>query len=52
MRSEDPFDDGVSDLVVDGPVVGAADEELILSREEGETEMSFSDSSFVELSDI
>lgn len=28
--SDDPFDDGVSDLVVDHLVVGAADEELIL----------------------
>lgn len=30
MRSDDPFNDGVSDLVVDRLVVGAADEELIL----------------------
>lgn len=30
VRSDDPFDDGVSDLVVDRLVVGAADEELIL----------------------
>lgn len=35
MRSDDPFDDGVSDLVVDRLVVGAADEELIL---EGKTQ--------------
>lgn len=30
MCSDDPFDDGVSDLVVDRLVVSAADEELIL----------------------
>lgn len=30
MCSDDPFNDGVSDLVVDRLVVGAADEELIL----------------------
>lgn len=30
MCSEDPFDDGVPDLVVDRLVVGTADEELVL----------------------
>lgn len=33
MRSEDPLDDGVSDLVVDHLVVGTADEELVLIGE-------------------
>lgn len=32
--SEDPFDDGISDLVVDRPVVGTTDEELVLMGEE------------------
>lgn len=36
MCSDDPFNDGVSDLVVDRLVVGAADEELILEREDGQ----------------
>lgn len=36
MRSDDPFDDGVSDLVVDRLVVGTADEELILGAEDAE----------------
>lgn len=30
MRSDDPLDDGVPDLVVDQPVLGTADEELVL----------------------
>ena len=34
MRSEDPLNDGVSDLVVDRPVVGTADEELVLMGED------------------
>ena len=34
MRSDDPFNDGVSDLVVDRPVVGTADEELVLIGDE------------------
>lgn len=37
MCSDDPFNDGVSNLVVDRPVVGTADEELVLKRE-GETQ--------------
>lgn len=32
MRSDDPLDDGVSDLVVDQPVLGTADEELVLTE--------------------
>lgn len=35
MCSEDPLDDGVSDLVVHRPVVGAADEELVLGGQDG-----------------
>lgn len=34
MCSDDPFNDDVSDLVVDHPVVGATDEELVLIGEE------------------
>ncbi len=34
MCSDDPFNDGISDLVVDHPVVGATDEELVLIGEE------------------
>lgn len=30
MSPDDPFNDGVSDLVVDGLVVGTTDEKLIL----------------------
>lgn len=33
MCSEDPFNDGVSDLVVDRPVVGTTDEKLVLGKE-------------------
>ncbi len=33
MCSDDPFNDGVSDLVVDLLVVGTADEELVLGAE-------------------
>lgn len=32
VRSDDPLDDGVSDLVVDQPVLGTADEELVLTE--------------------
>ncbi len=35
MCSDDPFNDGVSDLVVDLLVVGTADEELVLIGEKG-----------------
>lgn len=35
MCSDDPFYDGISDLVVHRPVVGTADEELVLSRGDG-----------------
>lgn len=35
MRPDDPFDDGVSDLVVDQPAVGTADEELVLTEKSG-----------------
>lgn len=33
--SDDPLNDGVSDLVVDHPVVGTADEELVLIERRG-----------------
>lgn len=33
MCPDDPLNDGVSDLVVHHPVVGTADEELVLKRE-------------------
>lgn len=33
MCSDDPFDNGVSNLVVNRPVVSAADEELVLQGE-------------------
>lgn len=38
VRSDDPLDDGVSDLVVDQPVLGAADEELVLTERRAEWE--------------
>lgn len=34
MRSDDPFNDGIADFVVDRPVVGTADEELVLKGDE------------------
>lgn len=35
VRPDDPFDDGVSDLVVDQPALGTADEELVLTENSG-----------------
>lgn len=32
MCPDDPFNDGVSDLVVDRPVVSTADKKLVLER--------------------
>lgn len=38
MCPDDPFDDGISDLVVDRPVVGTTNEKLILrERKRGMT---------------
>lgn len=45
VRSDDPFDDGVSDLVVDQLVVGTADEELVL-RDKWERTSSFKNPSY------
>lgn len=35
MCPDDPFNDSVSDLVVDHPVVSTADEKLVLKGEQG-----------------
>lgn len=38
--SDDPLNDGVSDLVVDHPVVGTADEELVLIERRGKKDIN------------